>query len=372
MPHAASLPLEIDVEGLRALLASGAPLALIDVREPHEWQTGILSSAVALPRAQIARDIAATCPDSNADIVTDCASGARSLAAAQSLRQMGYGGARSLRGGIDAWRRAGHATAPPRDTSSLAARSLNTTQLDRYARHLRLPEIGTAGQQRLLQSRVVCIGAGGLGSPASLYLVAAGVGHLTIVDDDRVDLSNLQRQLLHTTERVGDLKTSSAVRTLSALNADVKITERAARLTTDNALELLAGHDVIIDGSDNFSTRYIVNDAALKLGVPVVHGAVQGFEGQVSVFAGKPCYRCLFPQAPPPGAAPSCAEAGVLGVLPGVLGTLQATEAIKVLLGIGRSLAGRLLTYDALEMHFSELAISADASCVACGTGAAK
>jgi molybdopterin/thiamine biosynthesis adenylyltransferase len=268
----------------------------------------------------------------------------------------------SLAGGFVAWQAAGLPVVMPPEA---AAHGFGADELQRYSRHLRLPEVGLAGQEKLRRARVLCIGAGGLGSPAALYLAAAGIGTLGLVDGDRVELSNLQRQVLHTTARVGALKTDSAAATLTALNPAITVIPMAVRLAPDNAESLMAGYDVVVDGSDNFATRYLVSDMALKLGQPVVHAAIQGFEGQLAVFpaGGRPCYRCLFPAPPPPGAAPSCDELGVLGVLPGVLGVLQATEAVKLVLGIGTPLAGRLLLFDALEMRFTELAVAPDPAC---------
>jgi molybdopterin/thiamine biosynthesis adenylyltransferase len=249
--------------------------------------------------------------------------------------------------------------------------SLKPEQETRYSRHVLLPEVGVEGQAKLLKSKVVCIGAGGLGSPSSMYLAAAGVGTLGMIDDDVVDASNLQRQILHGTDRLAIPKVESAERTLKNLNPDVRVDKHRARLTSANALELLAPYDVIIDGADNFATRYLVNDVALRLGKPVVHASIFRFEGQITVFPahGSPCYRCLYPQPPPPEDAPSCAEAGVLGVLPGIMGVLQATEAIKLLLGLGDTLAGRLLVYDALATRFRELKLRRDPRCPTCGDG---
>ncbi|MCK6372365.1 MAG: molybdopterin-synthase adenylyltransferase MoeB, partial [Gammaproteobacteria bacterium] len=289
-----------------------------------------------------------------------CASGKRSRIAVERLRAAGLE-ARSLAGGLDAWRAAGLPVSAPATVGGLDA-----TQLERYSRHLRLTEIGLQGQRKLRAAKVVCVGAGGLGSPAALYLAAAGVGELGIVDDDVVELSNLQRQVLHTTASIGRPKTESAAEMLAALNPDVRVTPYRVRLTAENAPQLLARYDVIVDASDNFATRYAIADAALALGRPVIHAAIQGFEGQLTAFGpqGRPCYRCLFPTPPPADAAPSCEEAGVLGVLPGILGTLQAAEALKLVLGIGEPLAGRLVLLDALALRFHELEVAADPACV--------
>jgi molybdopterin/thiamine biosynthesis adenylyltransferase len=296
-------------------------------------------------------------------IVLYCAGGARSAMAARSLQQLGYTSVASMAGGFTAWKRSGYPWKAP--TVMTAEQEL------RYSRHTLLPEVGAKGQIRLLEASVLCIGAGGLGSPSSLYLAAAGVGTLGMIDDDVVDASNLQRQILHSVERIGQAKVDSAEKTLRGLNPDVKVVKHRVRLTTDNVLEVLAPFDVIVDGADNFQTRYLVNDAALRLGKPVVHASIFRFEGQLTVFPGQgsPCYRCLYPEPPPPEEAPSCQEAGVLGVLPGIMGVLQATEAIKLILGLGETLAGRLLVYDALRTRFRELKLRRDPKCPTCGDG---
>jgi molybdopterin/thiamine biosynthesis adenylyltransferase len=296
-----------------------------------------------------------------------CASGVRSLLAADNLRELGYETVSSVTGGFNAWKKQGLPVDNPR--------MLTDAERERYGRHLTIPEVGEAGQVKLLESKVLMVGAGGLGSPAAFYLAAAGVGRLGIVDDDVVDRSNLQRQILHTDDRVGVPKVKSARQTIEALNAAIRVDEHHTRLTSDNVEQLFSGYDLIVDGADNFPTRYLVNDAGVKLGLPVVHGSVFRFEGQVSVFwpgrkgAPGPCYRCLYPSPPPPELAPSCAEAGVLGVLPGVVGLLQAVETIKVLLGIGDPLVGRLLQYDALESRFTRLRLEPDPHCEYCADG---
>jgi len=274
---------------------------------------------------------------------------------------MGYENVASMSGGFDEWKAAG---LPWGDPTGLTA-----DQKSRYARHVRLPEVGEAGQLKLLESRALVVGAGGLGSPAALYLAAAGVGTIGVIDDDVVDASNLQRQILHNMDRIGVAKVDSAAETLTALNPDVKVETHRERLSAANALRVMSGYDVILDGGDNFPTRYLVNDASLHLSVPVVHGSIFRFEGQVSVFRPweSACYRCVHSEAPPPEVAPSCAEAGVLGVLPGVIGSIQAMEAIKLMLGIGDSLAGRLLVYDALEQDFMVVKVRRDPECAACG-----
>lgn len=344
-----------------ALRADGTQPALIDVREPDEHSQGMIPGTLHIPRGFLELRIERCVPDRATPVVLYCASGTRSVLAARSLRELGYARVSSLAGGFTAWKRAGLPWEQPV--------SLRPDQETRYSRHTLLPEVGLAGQLKLLSSRVLCIGAGGLGSPSSMYLAAAGVGTIGVVDDDIVDASNLQRQILHSTERVGTAKVESAEQTLRALNPDVKVDKHRARITSANALALIAPYDVIIDGADNFATRYLVNDAALRLGKPVVHASIFRFEGQITVFPanGAPCYRCLYPQPPPAEEAPSCAEAGVLGVLPGIMGVLQATEAIKLVLGLGDSLAGRLLVYDALKTRFRELKLRRDPACPTCG-----
>jgi molybdopterin/thiamine biosynthesis adenylyltransferase len=305
--------------------------------------------------------IEAAVPDKDQPVVLYCHSGVRSVYAAQTLRQMGYKQPISMAGGIVAWKNAGLPTNMPR--------ALNAEARQRYSRHLLVPEVGEQGQLKLLDAKVLLLGAGGLGAPAALYLAAAGVGTIGLVDPDRVETSNLQRQIIHSTERVGQLKVDSARHTIEALNPDVKVITHDEWLDRSNVAHLIADYDLIIDGTDNFPTRYLLNDAAVMAGKPVVHGSVFRFEGQVTVFKpyDGPCYRCLFPEPPPPELAPNCAEAGVLGVLPGTIGMLQATEAVKLILGIGEPLVGRLLTYDALSETFDELRLRRDPECPACG-----
>jgi len=339
-------------------------VVLIDVREPDEVAAGRIPGAVNIPRGFLEQRIEASAPARDAAVVLYCGSGPRSILGARTLALLGYRDVSSLAGGITAWKGSGR---------PVEQGGLTPVQRQRYSRHLLLPEVGTAGQQRLLAARVLCVGAGGLGSPASLYLAAAGVGTLGLVDDDVVDVSNLQRQVVHATDRLGAPKVDSAARTLTGLNPDVEVVGHRTRLTSANALDLVGGYHVIIDGADNFATRYLVNDVALRLGKPVVHASVFRFEGQLTVFpaGGQPCYRCLYPEPPPPGAAPSCQEAGVLGVLPGVMGVLQATEAIKLILGLP-TIAGRLLIYDAIAAHgarFRELRLRRDPACPTCGDG---
>ncbi len=348
---------EISPEALEARLAE---FVLIDVREAGEHEQGALRGARLLPRGILERDIAAMIPDSNRRLVLYCSGGARSALAAVSLMDMGYQHVYSLAGGFDRWKAEGR----PWTTGE----GLTPEQRDRYSRHVLLQEVGEVGQARLLDSSVLLIGAGGLGSPAALYLAAAGVGTIGIVDFDVVDRSNLQRQVLHNLDRVGMAKTESAREAIAALNPDVKVITQNERLGAENALDIMAGYDVVLDGGDNFPTRYLVNDASLHLRVPVVHGSIFRFEGQVSVFAPYegPCYRCLFPEPPPPELAPSCAEAGVLGVLPGIIGSIEAMEVIKLLLGLGEPLVGKLLIYDALDESFDTVTIGRDPGCPAC------
>jgi adenylyltransferase/sulfurtransferase len=359
---------EVDPAALAGELSAAGPIRVIalDVRDAEERADGGLVGATWIPRGYLELRVERAIPDLTTPIVIYCAGGTRSLLAARSLRELGYLDVRSLAGGFTAWKRRGLPWELPA--------TLRADQAVRYSRHTLLPEVGVAGQRRLLAAKVLCLGAGGLGSPAAMYLAAAGVGTLGIVDDDVVDASNLQRQILHGTDRVGRAKVDSAEDTIGRLNPDVRVVKHRARLRAANALELLAGYDVILDGADNFPTRYLLNDAALRLGTPVVHASVFRFEGQLTVFgaAGGPCYRCLFAAPPAPEDAPSCAEAGVLGVLPGVMGVLQATEAIKLVLGIGEPLAGRLVLYDALRARFRELRIRRDPRCPACGEGVAR
>jgi len=336
-------------------------VVLIDCREPEEFARGVIPGASLVPRGSIESAVARAGLAQDAPIVIYCASGARSALAARTLHEMGYTSATSLAGGIQRWMMEG-------GTVEVSNGGLTAEQADRYARHLMLPEVGEKGQRKLLESKVMVIGAGGLSSPAALYLAAAGVGTIGIVDFDLVDASNLQRQILHSTERVGAPKVESARRTLNAINPDVEIVAHRARIDASNAESLLEGYDVIVDGSDNFPTRYLINDASLRLGIPVAHGSIFRFDGQASFFVPYqgPCYRCIFPEAPPPELAPNCAEAGVLGVLPGVIGSIQATETIKHLLGIGESLNGRLLVYDALDQSFTEVKARRRPDCPAC------
>jgi molybdopterin/thiamine biosynthesis adenylyltransferase/rhodanese-related sulfurtransferase len=340
------------------------------VREQHERALGMAEGALGVAKAMLESDPAAHASEHGTEILLICQSGGRSMQAALALHAMGYGNVASVAGGTSRWIAEGLPLARP-------DADIDHDFHERYSRQLRLPGVGLEGQQRLEAARVLLVGAGGLGSPAAYYLAAAGVGILRMADDDVVDRSNLHRQILHTEARIGVAKVASAAATLSALNPRTTIEAVAERITSDNVERLLEGVDVVIDGADNFPVRYLLNDACVKLGKPLVYGAVHRFEGQASVFdAGRqrgnaPCYRCLFPEPPPPEAAPNCAEAGVLGVLPGVIGMLEATEAIKLILGLGSPLTGRLLHFDALAMRFRETRLSADPDCPVCAPGKA-
>jgi len=352
---------EVDSTRARELIEEESP-AIVDVRERDEWEEGHLPGAVHVPRGNLESRIESTVPDKTKTVLLYCAGGNRSAFAAKTLDELGYEHVVSLAGGYTDWKRNGLPFEIPQ--------SLDEAKRRRYSRHLLIPEVGEEGQLRLLESRVLLIGAGGLGSPASLYLAAAGVGTLGIVDDDAVDETNLQRQIVHSTERLGDSKAESAKRTIEALNPDVTVKVFKERLTSENVDRILGeGWDVIVDGADNFPTRYLLNDASVWHKVPVVHGSIYRFEGQTTVFKPYegPCYRCLFPQPPPPEMAPSCAEGGVLGVLPGVIGSLQASETLKLALGIGEPLVGRLLMFDALEGTFTEISLRRDPDCPVCG-----
>jgi sulfur-carrier protein adenylyltransferase/sulfurtransferase len=352
---------EIDATHARDRTESGEPV-VVDVREQAEWDEGHIPGAVHVPRGHLESRIERLAPDTARPVIVYCSAGNRSAFAAKTLTDLGYEDVVSLAGGFTDWKRNGFPV-------QLQA-GLDAPRRARYSRHLLIPEVGEEGQLRLLDSKVLLIGAGGLGSPASLYLAAAGVGRIGIVDADVVDESNLQRQIVHSTESLGEPKVESAKRAIEALNPDVEVVAYKERLTSENIERILAdGWDVIVDGSDNFPTRYLVNDASVWHKIPVVHGSIYRFEGQVSVFKPYegPCYRCLFPTPPPPELAPSCAEGGVLGVLPGVIGSLQASEALKLALGIGEPLVGRLLLFDALAATFDEVKLRRDPDCPVCG-----
>jgi molybdopterin/thiamine biosynthesis adenylyltransferase/rhodanese-related sulfurtransferase len=345
-------------------IAAGGTVVL-DVREPDEYEQGALPGALHIPRGTLETSVEGRIPDKSSHVVIYCAGGTRSAFAAQTMQELGYTDVASVIGGFNRWKDEGRAWSAPE--------SLSPEQRNRYQRHLLLPEVGETGQLKLLGSKVLLLGAGGLGSPAALYLAAAGVGTIGIIDMDVVDASNLQRQILHNTDRIGERKVDSAKKTLTLINPDVNVVTYDVRLGADNILDIIDGYDVIVDGTDNFPTRYLVNDASLLKRIPVVHGSIFRFEGQATLFNPYegPCYRCMIPEPPPAELAPSCAEAGVLGVLPGIIGSIQAVEAIKYLLGIGETLQGRLLAYDALEESFRTFKVHRDPECPACGVDAA-
>ncbi len=338
----------------------------LDVRELDEYEQGTVPGAVFIPRGFLESQVENKIPQKDTPVVVYCAGGTRSAFAAETLEELGYTDVVSMAGGFGRWKDQGRPWITPA--------VLNPDQRNRYSRHVLLPEIGEAGQQKLLESKVLLLGAGGLGSPAAMYLAAAGVGTLGIVDMDIVDASNLQRQILHNVDRIGERKVDSAKKTLTALNPDVDVVTYDVRLGADNILEIIDGYDVIVDGTDNFPTRYLLNDASLIKRIPVVHGSIFRFEGQVTVFKPYegPCYRCMLPEPPPAELAPNCAEAGVLGVLPGIIGSIQGLEAIKMILDLGDPLVGRLLAYDALEESFRTFTVRRDPECPACGENAGE
>jgi len=360
---------ETDVEAVRKTVegqkgaagdGNGAGPILIDVREKDEWTEGYIPGARWISRGFLEQRIEDQVPERSAEIVVYCAGGTRSAFAAKTLEELGYSDVVSMAGGFGRWKNEGRNWVTPN--------TLSPEQRDRYGRHILLPEVGEAGQQKLLESRVLLLGAGGLGSPAALYLAAAGVGTIGIIDMDVVDASNLQRQILHNMDRIGERKVDSAKKTLTAMNPDVNVVTYDVRLGADNVVGIFKDYDVILDGTDNFPTRYLVNDASLKVGVPVVHGSIFRFDGMVSVYKPHdgPCYRCQVPEPPPADMAPSCSEAGVLGVLPGIIGSIQAMETIKLLLGLGEPLVGRLLAYDAIDESFRTYKVPRDPECAAC------
>jgi len=349
---------EIEPEAAEARLGDAT---FLDVRELDEYELGTIPDSVFIPRGHLESQVESKLGSKDRPVVIYCAGGVRSAFAAKTLEDLGYRDVTSMAGGFGRWKNEGRPWVTPA--------VLDADQRARYHRHVLLPEIGEAGQQKLLESKVLLLGAGGLGSPAALYLAAAGVGTLGIIDMDEVDTSNLQRQILHNVDRIGDRKVDSAKKTLTQLNPDVDVVTYDVRLGADNVLDVVDGYDVIVDGTDNFPVRYLVNDASLLKRIPVVHGSIFRFEGQATVFDpyNGPCYRCLLPEPPPPELAPSCAEAGVLGVLPGIIGSIQALEAIKVILDLGEPLIGRLLAYDALEESFRTFRVRRDPKCPACG-----
>jgi molybdopterin/thiamine biosynthesis adenylyltransferase/rhodanese-related sulfurtransferase len=350
---------EVDPATVREQVSNGA--VVVDVREPDEWSAGHIPGAKHVPKSYLESRIEGAVPERSQHVILYCASGSRSAWAARTLiEDLGYEHVESMIGGFTLWKDRGYEVDTPR--------TLSAEQRERYSRHLLLPEVGMDGQQKLLDAKVLLLGAGGLGSPVALYLAAAGVGTLGIVDDDEVDLSNLQRQVIHSSERIGVPKVDSAEETIRALNPDVNVEKYAIRLGPDNIMDVLPGYDVVVDGLDNFPTRYLLNDASVRLQIPVVSAAILGFEGQLSVFKpyDGPCYRCLFPVPPPAELAPSCGANGVLGVLPGTMGLLQATEVIKLILGEGEPLIGRLLMYDALAARVTEVKVRRDPDCPIC------
>jgi molybdopterin/thiamine biosynthesis adenylyltransferase/rhodanese-related sulfurtransferase len=339
---------------------------ILDVREPDEYDQGAIPGAIHIPRGQLESNVENRIANHDAPVLIYCAGGTRSAFAAETLAQLGYTDVVSMDGGFNKWKNEGRDWKTPR--------TLTAEQRNRYMRHLLLSEVGEEGQLKLLDAKVLLIGAGGLGSPAALYLGAAGVGTIGIIDMDVVDASNLQRQILHNLDRIGERKVDSAKKTLIAMNSDINVVTYDVRLGADNVVDIFKEYDVIVDGTDNFPTRYLVNDASLKTGVPVVHGSIFRFEGQVSVYKPHegPCYRCQEPEPPPAELAPSCAEAGVLGVLPGIIGSIQAMEAIKIILGIGEPLVGRLLAYDAYDESFRTFKVPRDPECAACSIDPAQ
>jgi adenylyltransferase/sulfurtransferase len=351
---------EVTIDEVQAQMENGARPTLLDVREREEYREGHLEGSVPLPRGFLEMRIEEAVPDKNTPIVAYCAGGVRSLIAARTLKEMGYENVTSMSGGYTAWKNAGY--------KWVADRQFTPEQITRYARHFTLPEVGEAGQAKLLDAKVLCVGAGGLGSPVALYLAAAGVGTIGIADHDTVDMSNLQRQILHTNDRVGMPKVESAQLTLNALNPDVNIVQFKERLSSENVMRIIDGFDIVVNGCDNFPTRYLINDACIMAKKTLVDGSIFQFEGQVTVVdpTEGPCYRCLFPEPPPPGMAPSCAEAGVLGVLPGLVGCVQALEVIKIILGAGNPLVGRMMHFDTLSSEIRVLKLRKDPNCLVC------
>ena len=353
---------EVTAQQVNDLLTNnGKNHVILDVRESDEWRQGHLEGALPLPRGFLEIKVESAIPDKNTPVIAYCAGGVRSLLAAKIMREMGYQNVTSMAGGYAAWKNGGF--------KWVQDFQYTPEQLIRYSRHFLLPEVGEEGQAKLLQAKVLMVGAGGLGSPSAYYLAAAGVGTLGIIDNDVVDISNLQRQILHANDRVGMPKVESAQKTLQGLNPDVKVIPYNTKLTSENIMGILKDYDMVVDGCDNFPTRYLVNDACVLAGKPNVHGSIFQFEGQATVFyPGKgPCYRCLYPEPPPAEMAPSCAEAGVLGVLPGLIGTIEALEAIKLILGKGESMVGRLLCFNTLTMEINTLKLRRDPNCPMCG-----
>lgn len=351
---------ELTIDEVKDRIERGEDWAVLDVREREEYREGHLEGAIPLPRGFLEMRVEETLPDKTRPIIAYCAGGVRSLIAARTMQEMGYENVSSMSGGYTAWKNAGY--------EWVADRQFSQEQITRYARHFTLPDVGEQGQAKLLDAKVLCVGAGGLGSPVAYYLAAAGVGTIGIADHDTVDMSNLQRQILHTNDRVGMPKVESAQLTLQALNPDVNVIPIQERLSSENVMRIIKDYDVIINGCDNFPTRYLINDACVMAKKVLVDGSIFQFEGQATVFSPDegPCYRCLFPEPPPPGMAPSCAEAGVLGVLPGLVGCVQALEAIKVILGAGTPLIGRMIHFDTLSTEIRVLKLRRDPNCLVC------
>ena len=361
MDEARSEIKELSAAEVQSLLERDGKHIVLDVREREEYREGHLDGAVSLPRGFLEIKVESTIPDKNTPIIAYCAGGTRSLLAAKVMKEMGYQNVISMSGGYSAWKTAGY--------KWVQDRQFTQEQATRYSRHFLLPEVGEEGQAKLLDAKVLLVGAGGLGSPAAYYLGAAGVGTLGIVDNDVVDLSNLQRQILHTNDRIGKPKTESAKQTIQALNPDVRVVPYQEKLTSQNIMRIIEDYDIIVDGCDNFPTRYLVNDACFLAKKPNVHGSIFQFEGQATVFYPRkgPCYRCLYPEPPPPDMAPSCQEAGVLGVLPGLIGVIQALETIKLIIGKGDPLVGKLLCFNTLGMDINTLMLKRDPACPLCG-----
>ena len=351
---------ELTIDEVKERLERGETCAVLDVREREEYREGHLAGAIPLPRGFLEMRIEETLPDKTQPVIAYCAGGMRSLIAARTMKELGYENVSSMAGGYTAWKNAGY--------KWVADRQFSQEQITRYARHFSLPDVGEQGQAKLLDAKVLCVGAGGLGSPVAYYLAAAGIGTIGIADHDTVDMSNLQRQILHTNDRVGMPKVESARMTLEALNPDVTVVPLQERLSSENVMRLITGYDVVVNGCDNFPTRYLINDACVMARKILVDGSIFQFEGQATVFSPDegPCYRCLFPEPPPPGMAPSCAEAGVLGVLPGLVGCVQALEAIKVILGAGTPLIGRMIHFDTLSTEIRVLKLRRDPNCLVC------
>ncbi len=360
MDEARQIVPEVTIDEVKDRLERKEQWTLLDVREREEYREGHLENSIPIPRGFLEMRVEETVPDKSAPVIAYCAGGVRSLIAARTMKELGYENVSSMSGGYTAWKNAGY--------KWVADRQFSQEQITRYARHFTLPDVGEQGQARLMDAKVLCVGAGGLGSPVAYYLTAAGVGTIGIIDHDTVDMSNLQRQILHTNDRVGMPKVESAKMTLSALNPDVNIIPINERLSSENVMQIIKDYDIVINGCDNFPTRYLINDACVMAKKTLVDGSIFQFEGQATVFSPDegPCYRCLFPEPPPPGMAPSCAEAGVLGVLPGLVGCVQALEAMKVILGAGTPLIGRMMHFDTLSTEIRVLKLRKDPNCLVC------